>query len=48
MNEVGSGGIGAVSVGISHPVVIVVILLLVILLALAGWKLLKVLWAIFG
>ena len=45
MNEVGSGGIGAVSVGISHPLVIVVILLLVVLVAMTRWKLVKILWA---
>jgi len=45
MDEVGSGGIGAVSVGISHPLVIVVILLLVVLVAMTGWKLVKILWA---
>jgi hypothetical protein len=48
MNEVGSGGIGAVSVGISESVVLLVIVLLVLLVAVAGWKLVKVLWAMFG
>jgi hypothetical protein len=48
MNEVGSGGIGAVSVGISHPVVIMVILLLAVLVAITGWKLVKMLWAMLG
>jgi len=48
MNQVGSGGIGAVSVGISHTVVLLVILLLVVLVGVAVWKLVKVLWAMFG
>jgi uncharacterized membrane protein YtjA (UPF0391 family) len=48
MNEVGSGGIGAVSAGISHPLVIVAILLLVVLVAITGWKLVKILWAMLG
>jgi hypothetical protein len=48
MNEVGSGRIGAVSAGISHPLVIVVILLLVVLVVITGWKLVKILWAMLG
>jgi hypothetical protein len=48
MNEVGSGGIGAVSPGIAEAVVEVVVLLLILLALVGGWKLLKVLWAMFG
>jgi hypothetical protein len=47
MNE-GSGGIGAVSVNISHPIALMVLILLVVVLAFGGWKLLKALFAASG
>ena len=37
-----SGGIGAVSAGLSEPVLEAVIILLVLVIAFVGWKLLKV------
>jgi hypothetical protein len=48
MNEIGSGGIGAVSVGISEPVVWLVLLLIVALVIFGGWKLAKLVWAAFS
>ena len=48
MNEVGSGGIGAVSAGISESIVLAAIVLVILVAAVAGWKLLKVLWAMLG
>lgn len=47
MNEVGSGGIGAVSFGISEAVVEVVVLLLLVLLAFGAWKVVKLLLVAF-
>ena len=50
MNE-GSGGLGAVSIGISEPIVLVILIILIILIVLAvlvafgGWKLLKLVLA---
>ena len=40
MNE-GSGGLGAVSIGISEPIVLIVLLVLALLVAFVGWKLVK-------
>ena len=48
MNQVGSGGIGAVSAGISEPVVWLLIALVVALLAFGIWKLVKLLWVASG
>lgn len=46
MNEVGSGGIGAVSVGISGPLLLLVILVVAVLLGFGVWKLIKLLLAV--
>jgi hypothetical protein len=48
MNEPGSGGFGAVSSGIAEPLVLLLIALALVLLAFGVWKLVKVLWAMFG
>ena len=48
MNQVGSGGLGAVSAGISESVVWLLIALVVALLALGIWKLVKSLWVVSG
>ena len=47
VNEVGSGGMGAVSFGISETVVEVVVLLLLVLLAFGAWKVVKLLLVAF-
>ena len=44
MNQVGSGGIGAVSAGISESVVWLLIALVVALLVFGIWKLVKLFW----
>ena len=44
MNE-GSGGIGAVSIGISEPIVLILLIVLAVLVAFGGWKLLKLILA---
>ena len=44
MNE-GSGGIGAVSSGISEPIVLIILIVLAVLVAFGGWKLLKLVLA---
>jgi hypothetical protein len=44
MNE-GSGGLGAVSIGISEPMVLIILAVLALLLALVGWKLVKLILA---
>jgi hypothetical protein len=44
MNE-GSGGFGAVSAGLSEPVVLIVLIVVVLLVAFAGWKLVKLILA---
>lgn len=36
-----SGGIGAVSVGLSEPILEAIIIVLVLAIAFVGWKLLK-------
>jgi hypothetical protein len=48
MNQTGSGGIGAVSSGISESVIWIAILVVVVLLVLGIWKLAKFLWTMFG
>lgn len=48
MNQVGSGGLGAVSAGISESVVWLLIALVVALLAFGVWKLVKLLWVVAG
>ena len=48
MNTVGSGGLGAVSAGISESVVWLLIVLVVALLAFGIWKLVKLLWVASG
>jgi hypothetical protein len=47
MNE-GSGGLGAVSIGISEPIVLVLLVLLVLIIAFVGWKLVKLILAAFA
>ena len=44
MNE-GSGGIGAVSAGISEPIVLMVLIVVGLLVAFVGWKLVKLILA---
>lgn len=44
MNE-GSGGLGAVSIGISEPIVLIVLIVLAVLVAFGGRKLLKLVLA---
>ena len=44
MNE-GSGGLGAVSAGISEPIVLIILVVLAVLVAFVGWKLLKLILA---
>jgi hypothetical protein len=46
MEQAGSGGIGAVSIGISEWIVWLVILIVLLLLVLGAWKLVKLFWAI--
>jgi hypothetical protein len=46
MNQTGSGGIGAVSIGIAEPVVLLVILAVLVLLGFGLWKLVKLLLAV--
>ena len=41
----GSGGFGAVSVGISEPIVLIILIVVVLLVAFVGWKLLKLILA---
>lgn len=48
MDQAGSGGLGAVSVGIPEPLLWAAILVAVGLVALGGWKLIKFLWALAG
>jgi hypothetical protein len=44
MNE-GSGGLGAVSIGISEPIVLILLIVAVLLVAFVGWKLVKLILA---
>ena len=44
MNE-GSGGLGAVSIGISEPIVLILLIVLAVVVAFGGWKLLKLILA---
>jgi hypothetical protein len=44
MNE-GSGGLGAVSIGISEPILLIILVVLALLLALVGWKVVKLILA---
>jgi len=44
MNE-GSGGLGAVSIGISEPIVLILLVVLAVVVAFGGWKLLKLILA---
>jgi hypothetical protein len=46
MNETGSGGVGAVSIGVAEPVVLLVIVAVVLLLGFGLWKLVKLLLAV--
>ncbi len=48
MNEVESGGLGAVSAGISEWLVLSVIVVVLVLVGLGVWRLGKLLWAMFG
>ena len=47
MNE-GSGGLGAVSIGISEPIVLIILIVAGILVAFVGWKLVKLILAAFA
>jgi hypothetical protein len=44
MNE-GSGGFGAVSIGISEPIALIILVLLGLLVLFVGWKLVKLILA---
>ena len=44
MNQ-GSGGLGAVSIGISEPMVVIILVAVVLLVAFVGWKLVKLILA---
>ena len=44
MNE-GSGGLGAVSAGISEPIVLIILIVVGLLVAFVGWKLVKLILA---
>jgi hypothetical protein len=48
MNQPGSGGLGAVSIGVSEWIIWLVILVVVVLAVLGIWKLVKVLWMMSG
>ena len=41
----GSGGLGAVSIGISEPIVLIVLVALALLVVFVGWKLVKLILA---
>ena len=43
MNEV-SGGIGAVSIALSEPVLLLILLVVVLFASVGVWKLAKLLW----
>jgi hypothetical protein len=45
MQDTGSGGIGAVSIGISETLIGLIVLVIVLV---AVWKLAKILWAVFS
>jgi hypothetical protein len=44
----GSGGFGAVSVGISEPLVGLILLAVLVIVIVGGWKLAKLLWVMFS
>ena len=44
----GSGGIGAVSIGLSEPFVVILLLAVVVVVGFGVWKLAKLLWAAFS
>ena len=46
--SVGSGGLGAVSIGLNEPIVLALLILLAVVVAFGGWKLLKLLFAAIG
>ena len=46
--EFNSGGVGAVSAGISESLVFAILLVLIILTLLGVWKLAKIVWAMFS
>lgn len=48
MNQTGSGGLGAVSIGITEWVIWLAILAVLLLVVLGMWKLVKLLWTMFG
>jgi hypothetical protein len=48
MNQIGSGGIGAVSAGIVESLVWVLAIVVLVLLAVGVWKALAWLWTLFG
>jgi hypothetical protein len=48
MEYAGAGGLGAVSAGISEELLWLVGLVVLILVITGGWKLLKLLWAVFS
>ena len=48
MQNSGSGGLGAVSVGVSETVIGLVILVAILIVLFGLWKLAKLLWAAFS
>ena len=48
MEGTGSGGLGAVSIGISEPLFYVLALIVLLLVFGGGWKLVKLFWAAFS
>ena len=48
MEGAGSGGLGAVSFGISEPLFYLLALLILLLVAAGLWKLVKLFWAAFS
>ena len=47
MQSSGSGGLGAVSVGVSEAVIGLVLLVIILVVLFGLWKLAKLLWAAF-
>jgi hypothetical protein len=41
----GSGGVGAVSIGISEPLVLIILIVAALFVGFVGWKLLKLILA---
>jgi hypothetical protein len=48
VNATGAGGLGAISVDISHPLALLILLAILLIVGFGAWKLVKLLWAIFS